>query len=184
MRRTCPQCSRMIRLKKSREIRCKCGYEFEYRSYFKGDPQVYLVDANVLIYTIDNNPVHGKACQQLVFSHNSFQLGTTNRVLLEVKQELPCVLKVYRVKDIDQRLRELFTERTFKQASLADLSLIQAARQHPEVCGIITYDVDFKNIAAAGLVRTKEGRFFVGTADDVLRKHGFFYVREKARRNS
>jgi predicted nucleic acid-binding protein len=162
---------------------CQCGQEFDYSTYYKGDTPVYLVDANILIYAIQNNPQHGKACQGLIFSSNSFQLGTTDMVRLEIKQELPCELKVYTVKAIDQELKELFTGKTFKQPSLTDLSLIQAARQHPEIRGIITYDLDFKNIATAGLVHTKEGRFFVGTADEVLKKYGFYYVQEKKKRN-
>jgi hypothetical protein len=75
-----------------------------------------------------------------------------------------------------------YSTRSVKQASFfADLSLIQAAREHPEVRGIVTYDVDFKNIATAGLVRTKEGRFFVGTADEVLKKHGLKYAQERTK---
>jgi hypothetical protein len=108
-------------------------------------------------------------------------LGTTETVLSEIKQELPWVLKIYKVKVVEKELRELFTDKTVKQPSLTDLSLIQAAREHPEVRGIVTYDVDFKNIATAGLVRTKEGRFFVGTADEVLRKHGLKYAAEKTK---
>jgi predicted nucleic acid-binding protein len=160
---------------------CPCGYEFEYRTYYRGETPVYLVDANILIYAIRDDTNHGKACRTLVMSSGPFQLGTTETVLSEIKQELPWTLKIYTVKVVEQELKELFTEKTVKQASLADLSLIQAAREHPEVRGIITYDIDFKNIATAGLVRTKEGRFFVGTADEVLRKHGLKYAQEKTK---
>lgn len=179
MRITCPHCSRRIRLKKSRQMLCECGYEFDYSTYYRGETSVYLVDANILIYALRNDPHHGKACRKLVSSPGPFQLGTTDAVLLEIEQELPCALKIYTVKAVKQDLKELFTERTSKQASLADLSLIQAAREHPEIQGIITYDYDFKNIATVGLVRTKEGRFFVGTADDVLKKHGLLSAEEK-----
>jgi len=158
---------------------CPCGYEFEYSTYYRGETPVYLVDANILIYAIRNDAHHGKACRTLVMSSGPFLLGTTETVLSEIKQELPWALKVYKVKVVEQELKELFTEKTVKQASLTDLSLIQAAREHPEIRGIITYDIDFKNIATAGLVRTKEGRFFVGTADEVLRKHGLKYAQEK-----
>jgi predicted nucleic acid-binding protein len=181
MKVTCPRCSRRVRLIKSRQMLCPCGYEFEYRTYYRGEIPVYLVDANILIYAIRNDAHHGKACLTLVMSSGPFQLGTTEPVLSEIKQELPWALKIYTVKVVEQELRELFTEKTVKQASLADLSLIQAAREHPEVRGIVTYDVDFKNIATAGLVRTKEGRFFVGTADEVLRKHGLKYAQEKTK---
>jgi len=166
-------------LKKSRQMLCECGHEFDYSTYYKGETPVYLLDANILIYAIQNNPSHGKACRKLLESPGPFQLGTTDAVLSEITQEPPCALKVYKVKVVEQELKELFTERTFKQASLADLSLIQAAREHPEIRGIITYDLDFKNIATAGLVHTKEGRFFVGTADEVLKKHGLKYAQEK-----
>jgi predicted nucleic acid-binding protein len=184
MRITCPHCSRRIRLKKSRQMFCECGHEFDYSTYFKGDMLVYLVDANIIIYALQNNPQHGKACRELVFSSGSFQLGTTDKVLLEIKQDLPCVLKIYNVKVIEQGLQELFTAKTFKQASLTDLSLIQAAREHPEIRGIITYDLDFKNIAAAGLVHTKDGRFFVGTADEVLKKHRMVYSQQTKKMNT
>jgi len=179
MRITCPRCSRRIRLKKSRQMFCQCGHEFDYSTYYRGETPVYLVDANILIYAIRNDAHHGKACRTLVMSSGPFQLGTTETVLLEIKQELPWALKIYTVKVVEQELKDLFTEKTFKQASFADLSLIQAAREHPEIRGIITYDLDFKNIATAGLVRTKEGRFFVGTADEVLKKHGLKYAQEK-----
>jgi predicted nucleic acid-binding protein len=181
MRITCPHCSRRIRLKKSRQMLCQCGYEFEYSTYYRGETPVYLVDANILIYAIRNDAHHGKACQTLVMSSGPFLLGMTETVLSEIKQEPPWALKIYKVKVVEQELRELFTEKTVKQASLADLSLIPAARERPEVRGIVTYDVDFKNIATAGLVRTKEGRFFVGTADEALRKHGLKYAAEKTR---
>ena len=181
MRITCPRCSRRIRLIKSRQMLCQCGYEFEYSTYYKGETPVYLVDANILIYALQNDVNHGKACQTLVMTPGPFVLGTTEAVLSEIKQELPCALKVYKVKVVEQELQELFTEKTVKQASLADLSLIQAAREHPEARGIVTYDADFKNLATAGLVRTKEGRFFVGTADEVLRKHGLKYAAEKTK---
>jgi len=181
MKVTCPRCSRRVRLRKSRKMLCPCGHEFEYITYYRGETPVYLVDANILIYAIRNDTNHGKACRTLVLSPGPFMLGTTETVLSEIKQELPWVLKIYKVKVVEKELRELFTDKTVKQPSLTDLSLIQAAREHPEVRGIVTYDVDFKNIATAGLVRTKEGRFFVGTADEVLRKHGLKYAAEKTK---
>jgi hypothetical protein len=100
--------------------------------------------ANILIYALRNNPNHGNACQSLVMSPGPFLLGTTETVLSEIKQEPPWALKIYKVKVVEQELRELFTEKTVKQASLADLSLIQAARKHAEVRRIVTYDVDFR----------------------------------------
>lgn len=106
---------------KSRQMLCPCGYEFEYCTYYRGEAPLYLIDANILIYALRNDSNHGKACLTLVMSPGPFMLGTTETVLSEIKQEL----------------RELFTEKTVKQASLADLSLIQAACEHPEVQGLL-----------------------------------------------
>ena len=51
MKVTCPKCKRRFRLKKSRKMICKCGFEFIYSRYF-GKEKIYLVDANIIIYAL------------------------------------------------------------------------------------------------------------------------------------
>ena len=171
MKVTCPNCKRRIRLKKSRNMVCKCGYEFSYTTYF-GKERTYLVDANIMIYALNEKTSRGKSCRKVLSRDN---IATTRRVLDEVNSEdLEKKLKVYNVKRISKELKELKTN-VLKQPSESDLSLIQAAIDHPEINGIITYDMDFKNIAASGIVQIKSSqystRFWVGNAKDFLEKH-------------
>ena len=171
MKVTCPECKRRIRLKKSRNIKCKCGHEFSYSTYF-GKDRVFLIDANVIIYSINNDAHRGQSCKNVLSMLN---IATTERVLNEVKKELDMKIGTYKVKEICQELKELKTN-TLKQPSEKDLSLIQAAIDHPEIGGIITYDRDFKAIATSGLIKSKSSRyasnFFVGNAAEFLKKYG------------
>ncbi len=149
---------------------CKCGYIFNYSKYF-GKPGIYLVDANIIIYALEKEDYRNKSCRKIL---NREDIATTRRVLEEVHRDFKNNLKIYTVRRISKELRELRTN-TLKQPSEADLSLIQAAIDHPEVAGIITYDKDFKNIATAGLIQTKSSqfspKFWVGNAREFLEKH-------------
>jgi len=168
---TCPKCKRRIRLKKSRNITCKCGHEFSYSTYF-GKEKIYLIDANVIIYVINKDAHYGQSCKKVLSRLN---IATTERVLSEVQRDLDTQLRTYKVREICQELKELKTN-TLKQPSEKDLSLIQVAIDHPEIGGIITYDRDFKAIATSGLIKSKSSkyasRFFVGTAQEFLKKYG------------
>jgi rRNA-processing protein FCF1 len=168
---TCPSCKRRIRLKKSRNIKCKCGHEFSYSTYY-GKERVFLIDANIIIYAMNNDPHHGNSCKKVLSMSN---IATTERVLNEVKTNSDIKLKTYKVKEIYEELKELRTN-TLKQPSEKDLSLIQAAIDHPEVGGIVTYDKDFKAIATSGLIKSKSSKyaaaFFVGDAVAFLKKYG------------
>ena len=168
---TCPSCKRRIRLRKSREMICKCGYVFNYSEYF-GKGRVFLVDANVIIYALEEKGECGSYCRRVL---SRSDVATTRRVLEEVQTvELDYSLRVFEVKSISGELRELRAT-GLKQPSEADLSLVQAALDHPEVGGIVTYDRDFERIAAAGLVQLKSSgfssRFWVGNAEEFLEKH-------------
>jgi len=171
MRVTCPACKRRIRLKKSRIIKCKCGHEFSYSTYF-GKDRVFLIDANIIIYSLNNDRQRGKSCKKVLSLSN---IATTERVINEVQNYKNKTLKIYKVKKISEELKELKTNK-LKQPSMKDLSLIQAAIDHPQIGGIITYDHDFKAIAASGLINSKSSKFaanfFVGDAADFLKKYG------------
>ena len=100
-------------------------------------------------------------------------VAVTQQVLDEVRPSYESSIEVYRVKEIAPKLRELWTDDS-KQPSLADLSLVQAALENPEICGIITYDRDFKAIATRGFIRSQSSKsaddFWVGTAKEYLEK--------------
>lgn len=169
MKSTCPECKRRIRLKKSRIIKCKCGHEFSYSTYF-GKDRVFLIDANIIIYSLNKDPQRGTSCKKVLSLSN---IATTERVIKEVRNYSNKKLKIYKVEGISEELKELKTN-SLKQPSLKDFSLIQAAIDHPEIGGIITYDRDFKAIATSGLMKSKsskfEAEFFVGPAVDFLKK--------------
>ena len=171
MKITCPACKRRFRLKKSRNIKCICGHEFSYSTYF-GKDRIFLIDANIIIYSLNNNPQRGKSCKKVL---SLLYIATTEQVLNEVHKYKNKKLKIYKVKEISEELKELKTNK-LKQPSLKDLSLIQAAIDHPEIGGIITYDHDFKAIAASGLINSKSSKyaanFFVGDTNDFLKKYG------------
>ena len=171
MKITCPICKRRFRLKKSRMIQCKCGHEFAYSTHF-GKEKIYLVDANIIIYAINNDSHRGNSCKKVLSMPN---IATTERVFDEAQNDISFKLKTYKVKEICEELKELKTN-TLKQPSEKDLSLIQAAIDHPEIGGIITYDQDFKGIATSGLIKSKSSKyasnFFVGNAAEFLKKYG------------
>ena len=170
MKITCPGCKRRIRLKKSRNIKCKCGHEFSYSKYF-GKDRIFLIDANIIIYSLNNDSNRGKSCNKVLSMPN---IATTEGVLKEVRNYKNKKLKIYKVKEISKELKELKTNE-LKQPSKKDFSLIQAAINHPETGGIITYDRDFKAIATSGLIKSKSSKyaakFFVGNAEEFLKKY-------------
>jgi rRNA-processing protein FCF1 len=169
MRVTCPKCKRRIRLIKSRKITCKCGHEFPFKTYF-GEERIYLLDANVIIYALNKKSGHYKSCKKFLSMPN---FATTERVMNEIKQNLETRLKIYKVKEVSSELKELKSIK-IKQPSEKDLSLIQAAIDHPEIGGIITYDQDFKAIATSGFIQSKSSKFasqfFVGNAEVFQKK--------------
>jgi midasin (ATPase involved in ribosome maturation) len=124
---------------------------------------------------MNNDPQHGKSCKKILSLSN---IATTKRVLSEVQNYKNKKLKIYKVKEINEELKELKTNK-LKQPSQKDLSLIQAAIDHPEIGGIITYDRDFKAIATSGLIKSISSKyaakFFVGNAKDFLKKYGRYY---------
>lgn len=135
-----------------------------------GKPTHYLVDANVVLYALNNDERWGKACDRAV---NMLPIATTKRVFKEIRRHCPYYMKLYTVRDIEPAVAELHANRV-KQPTEADLSLIQAAIDHPEIKGIISYDSDLKAVAATGIISKRSSHmnsvFIVGTADEVLRK--------------
>ena len=169
MKVTCPKCKRRVRLEKSRNVHCVCGHEFVYMRLAHKEKR-FLVDANIVLYAHNKDPVRGRDCEQVLLVA---RVAATPQVLEEVRPSCTPTLFVYTVKEISPLLRELWTDRS-KQPSTADLSLIQAALDNPEVCGIITYDRDFKAIAARGFIRSQSSKtaddFWVGTAREYLER--------------
>jgi len=169
MKTTCPGCKRRLRLPKSRNVHCVCGRELVYMRLAHKEKR-FLVDANVLLYARNRDAVHGRDCERVLLVA---KIAVTRQVLDEVRPPYEQRLEVYAVKEIAPALRELWTDDS-KQPSLADLSLIQAALENPEICGIITYDRDFKAIATKGFIRSQSSKsaddFWVGTARDYLEK--------------
>jgi len=137
---------------------------------------VYLIDANILIYAFDARSIRRKYCQAILeMQSSSMSIGTTRQIIEEVgsviEKQIPETFQVYNVTTIPGDLKEIKTN-FLKQPSIADLSLVQAAYEHPEVRGIITYDNDFARIATAGLVERKASmKFWLGNAKDFVEKH-------------
>ncbi len=169
MKVTCPGCKRRLRLPKSRNVHCVCGRELVYMRLARREKR-YLVDANILLYARNKNPVRGRDCERVLLVA---PVAVTKQVLEEVRASVEPRIMVYTVKEISPSLRELWTDDR-KQPSLADLSLVQAALENPEICGIIMYDRDFKAIATRGFIRSQSSKsaddFWVGTAKEYLEK--------------
>jgi len=178
MKVTCPYCKRRIHICQSRKNVCACGKLLNYRHFLheKIAYDVYLVDANILIYAFESSSVRRKYCQAILTMHApSLNIATTRQIIEEVgsviEQRLPEALLTYNISTIPSYLAEIKTN-FFKQPSIADLSLVQAAYEHPEVRGIITYDKDFTRIATAGLVERKSSiKFWLGNAKEFVEKH-------------
>ncbi|MCU0850197.1 MAG: type II toxin-antitoxin system VapC family toxin [Candidatus Thermoplasmatota archaeon] len=178
MKVTCPHCKRRIRLVRNRKNICGCGKLLNYRHFLhkKIAYDVYLVDANILIYAFDSRSSRQKYCQAILgLQDPSLCIATTQQIIEEVgrsiEQSLSGDLLVYHIGVIPKELKEIKTT-VLKQPSIADLSLVAAAYEHPEVRGIITYDNDFARIATAGLVERKASvKFWLGNAKDFVEKH-------------
>ena len=157
---------------------CACGKPLNYRHFLheRIAYDVYLIDANILIYAFESRSARRKYCQAILAMHASpLSIATTRQIIDEVgsaiEQQLPEGFLKYHVGTIPGDLTEIKTD-FFKQPSIADLSLVQAAYEHPEVRGIITYDKDFARIATAGLVERKSAvKFWLGDAKQFVEKH-------------
>ncbi len=167
---TCPHCSRRVKSKKSSVKICsKCDYDERYANY-KPFEKIYLIDANIVINALNNDPRSGSDCQEILLRSD---IATTEQVISEIRtchDKDPC--RVFKVKTISKDIKELKAN-TMKQPSEADLSLIQAAIDNPGIIGIISYDSDFFHVAAKGIVLSKSCKpsgFWVGTAKDFLKK--------------
>jgi hypothetical protein len=169
MKVTCPVCKRHFRLRKSRNMHCMCGHVFSFSDVLSKE-RVFLLDANVFLYALNNDPAYGRDCMEVLLLG---LVATTEQVLAEVHQDFKPSLLIYTIKTIAPEVKELQAS-SFKQPSDVDLSLLQAALDHPEVCGIITYDADFKAIATAGFIQSKSckssSEFWVGTAREFLKR--------------
>jgi predicted nucleic acid-binding protein len=178
MKVTCPHCKRRMRLFRNRKNVCACGKLLNYRHFLheKIAYDVFLVDANILIYAFDSRSTRRKYCQAILnMQSSSMCIATTQQIIEEVgsavEKQLPDVFLIYHIGSIPNELAEIKTN-VLKQPSVADLSLVQAAYEHPEVRGIITYDNDFARIATAGLVEQKASmKFWLGNARDFVEKH-------------
>ena len=177
MKVTCQQCKRRLTIKRGKNIICKCGNKLNYMQFFrKKIPYiVYLIDANILIYAYGKDK-RAKSCKKVVeFDSSSIKIGTTNIILNEVKKnkniEVHKTTKIYKINKISDDLKYLKTN-YLKQPSKADLSLVQAALNHAEIHGIITYDRDFGRIATQGLIQHKSStKFWLGNAKQFLEKY-------------
>lgn len=175
---TCPHCKRRIHITRTRKNVCACGKLLNYRHFLheRIAYDVYLVDANILIYAFDSKSVRRKYCQSILgIPMSPLCIATTRQIIDEVgsaiERQLPEGLLIYHVGAIPGDLTEIKTN-FLKQPSIADLSLVQAAYEHPEVRGIITYDKDFARIATAGLVERKSTeKFWLGDAKQFIEKH-------------
>jgi len=141
---------------------------FSHNITFGRGRSVYLVDANIFIYALNNDERYGKHCQIAL----SESVATTEQVLAEVKQENIYNIRVYKVKKISPEVNALRYENDkMKTLSEADKSLIQCAIDNPEICGIITNDFDIKSVVPDHLIKS-EVKFFVGRPHEFLKKMG------------
>jgi rRNA-processing protein FCF1 len=175
MKVNCPKCKRRIRITRGQILVCKCGNRLDYQYFFrrKSNKDIFLIDANVIIYSVNNNMEFNTCCKKILcMKSNNIRIATTERVKKEVKGfDMPNTIISYKTGPITNDLLDLKTN-YLKQPSEADLSLIQAARQHPEIKGLITYDKDFCRIAACGIIEKKSStKFWLGTAKEFLRKY-------------
>jgi len=137
---------------------------------------VYLIDANIIIYALESSDERARACQEILrLRPGDIRIGVTQRILGELtgikNHQLPESLIVYKAGTLPPHLLSLKTN-YLKQPSEADISMIQAAVQHPEIKGIITYDRDFNRVATQGLIEKHSNRkFWLGDASLFLKKY-------------
>jgi rRNA-processing protein FCF1 len=167
MKTTCPKCKRRIRIRKGkRDLKCPCGFELSHRKFF-GSSNVYLIDTNIFLYAVNNDRHYGDACVTLLSVGG--ELATTNHVVDEIRQSCRHSVRVYNVDKISPEVAELRYGDESRELSLADRSLIQCAIDHPEIGGIITYDIDIKSVVPSRLIKS-EKPFYVMTAEQFLKK--------------
>ena len=146
---------------------------------------VYLIDANILIYAENTSDKRSKNCQKILqFNTAKIKIGTTDIILGEVNKNKNIIIsdkiKVYTTGKISNNLKDLRTN-YLKQPSEADLSLVQAAIEHAEIKGIITFDKDFSRIATKGVVQKKSSStFWLGNANEFLKK---YEIKSKVRKS-
>jgi rRNA-processing protein FCF1 len=165
MKITCPECSRRIKIKRStRNNICERGHNFSHRKTFGDMDQIYLVDANIILYAANKDPKRGYNCKLIM---ETAPIKTTERVLKEIKQYNPFLMGAYKVKEISPEVKEL-KYNSLKELSDADRSLIQCAIDHPEIAGIITYDKDIESVVPSRLIKS-EKKFFIGRPIEYMR---------------
>ncbi|MFW6149354.1 MAG: type II toxin-antitoxin system VapC family toxin [Atribacterota bacterium] len=178
MKVTCSQCKRRVRLRRGEEYICRCGNKLNYMSFFRKKISyvVYLLDANIFIYSENKKDTRNKTCKKILkFNSPKIKIGTTDVILEEIKENkkimVPENVKIYNTGKISDELAHLRTN-YLKQPSLADLSLVQAAIEHAEIKGIVTYDKDFGRIATKGVIQKRSSsNFWLGNARDFLKKY-------------
>jgi len=181
MKITCPRCKRRIKLRRGEKHNCICGKYLDYRTFFnkKIPYDVYLIDANIFIYAFKYYNKKSKACRKIIFTNaDNIKIGTTYNILnelgIKIQSQLPTNIIKYSIGNLQDELLDIKTN-FLKQPSEADKSLLKASIDHPEIHGLITYDADFRNIGAAGIVNKKSSRqFWLGNAENfVLKKLRF-----------
>ena len=178
MKITCPYCKRRVRIRRGEEVLCKCNKKLHYMQFFREKIRyvVYLIDANILIYAENKRDKRSKNCQKILKVNSSkIKMGTTDIILDEVKKnrniKISEKIKIYTTGKISDELKYLKTN-YLKQPSKADLSLVQAAIEHAEIKGIITFDRDFSRIATRGVIQKRSSSdFWLGNANDFLKKY-------------
>ncbi len=176
MKITCPSCKRRIKLRRGEKKQCYCGNWLDYRWFFKKriPYDVYLLDANIMIYADKNKGKRSQLCKKtLSVKTPTLRVGTTQQILEEIgetiRKKLPKTILIYTAGKILNKLKG--TKATgFKQPSKVDLSLLQTALEHPEIHGIITYDNDFRRIAASGFIEQHSSRKFLITTAAAFQK--------------
>jgi predicted nucleic acid-binding protein len=182
MKVTCPQCKRRVRVRRGEDVTCKCNKKLNYMHFFrkKINYVVYLLDANIFIYAENKKDKRNKSCKKIpIFNSPRIRIGTTDVIIDEIKKnekiEVSKKIKIYKTGRISDELKILKTN-YLKQPSKADLSLVQAAIEHAEIKGIITYDRDFGRIATKGIVQKRSSTdFWLGNADEFLKKFEIKY---------
>jgi hypothetical protein len=118
-------------------------------------PPLYLIDANIIINAFMGEGNLREACLWMITS-GTVRIATIDRVLNEAynigDNTIPESIEILPVGQMDPRLVELRPPRGCKEPSNVDLSLMQAVLDHREVKGIVTFDGDFRMIAAAGFL--------------------------------
>ncbi|RLF36385.1 MAG: hypothetical protein DRN08_01415 [Thermoplasmata archaeon] len=178
MKVTCPRCKRRLRVRRGVDVVCKCGEKLEYMRFFRDIMEyvVYLIDANILIYATSRDDLHRRYCRMVMrFDSPYIKIGTTDVIIREVNRNkrirIPGTIRIYHVDRLSDEIKSLKTN-YLKQPSEADLSLVQAALNHAEIQGIITYDKDFGRIATRGLIQRKSStKFWLGNAKQFLEKY-------------